>query len=133
MKQNIDFKTKAYSQNRLSAESAVAGINHSKNQSLPDFVMCPITVSAKVRSHEGGLRVGYGREGPPGRARSPGTTQTMFPDNPTDICPDRVQNPCQGSVSESLNQFLNFITMKINTLINNKKQIFTNNFLTINF
>jgi hypothetical protein len=129
MKQNIDFKTKANSRNRVSADGATAGINRTTRQSLPDFVVCPITISANVRSQEGGLRVGYGREGPPGRARSPGTTQTMFPDNPTVICPDGVQNPCQGSVS----QLLNFITMKINTLINNKYQILTTNFLTIKF
>jgi len=129
MKQNIDFKTKANSQNQVSADSATAGVIQSTKQSLPDFVSCPITTFANVRSQKGGLRVGYGREGPPGRARSPGTAQIMFPDNPTDICPDRVQNPCQGIVS----QFLNFITMKINTLINNKYQIFTNNFLTIKF
>ena len=133
MKQNIDFKTKANSQNRVSADSATAGINLSTNQLLPDFVICPITTSANVWSQKGGLRVGYGREGPPGRARSPGAARGHPPAPKSALRSPFPELEFLELVERQILSIKIYTIMKINTLINNKYQIFTNNFLTINF
>jgi hypothetical protein len=44
----------------------------------------PITPAANGQRQVGGLRVGFGRDGPPGRARSPGTGNFPFRDHPPD-------------------------------------------------
>lgn len=81
MKQNIYIETKAQSQNQQGIGDAVAGIRTfirmnkvgRFNPTLPDG---RVSLSAHWKKHWGG------REGPPGRARSPGITQTHFPDYP---------------------------------------------------
>jgi hypothetical protein len=121
MKQEQNIETKAQSQNRKGIEDAESGNHQPKNRLYTQLVINPITPSAKGRGQEGGLRLRFGREGPPGRARSPGTKQTQFPDHPPDGNPDRVLN-YQLSIFN-----YQCITMNINILLINKKQIFFNN------
>jgi len=150
MKQEKNIERKAESQNGQSIQDALTEMNTKASPLSPlprkgeesvgwrQIVIkekanswLPISPSASWRRQGGGfrgLRVGYGREGPPGRARSPGTGISPFREHPPDRSRKSDHPPDGGTGLKGINKFLNYNTMNINILLNNKKQILNNNF-----
>ena len=72
MKQETRNETKAGSQSRQGIEEAVAVIHPTLNWRHSNLIKCRITVISAILP-TGSVTQHLGRDGPPGRARSPGT------------------------------------------------------------
>lgn len=140
---------------RLSIKDACGGINQLTNRALSRYAILQSPLRGRGRgeasnhpSHGWLLSLskqGAGGKlckGPPGRSRSPGVGDGLFPDHPPDISPDRVLNPVRAGAKTDLfpvpcEQTLN-VRQLTEIILNTEKHSFNKNqgsnfLLTIKF
>lgn len=127
MKQEKNTETKAESQNGQGIKDAFTGMYNT----IINYIAPPVTHSNHLRSGQGsGFCIG---KAPPGSARSPGAARGHPPAPKSALRSPFPELEFLELVERQILSIKIYTIMKINTLINNKYQIFTNNFLTINF